>query len=69
MVTGFKNGLILLSPECVTSPGAEEPSLGTESWQQCVCSHKQLPLAGNPATCHYRLVGQKLQIFGFPLLS
>ena len=69
MVTWFKNGLIQLAPECVTSPRVEESSLGTESLQQHVCSHKQLPLAGNPATCHYKLVRQKLQIFGFPLLS
>jgi len=51
----------------VTSPRVEESALGTESWQQHVCSHKQLPLAGNPATCHYKLVPQK--IFGFPLLG
>lgn len=69
MVTWFKNGLIQLSPECVTSPRVGEWSLGTESWQQQACSHKQLPLAGNPATCHYKLVQQKLQIFWFPLLS
>lgn len=69
MVTWFKNGLIQLSPECVTSPGVEESSLGTESWQQHVCSYKQLPLAGNPATRHYKFVWQKLQTFGFPLLS
>lgn len=69
MVTWFKNGLIQLSPECVTSPRVGESSWGTESWQQQVCSHKQLPLAGNPETCHYKLVQQKLQIFWFPLLS
>lgn len=69
MVTRFRNGLSQLSPQRVTSTRVEESSLGTESWQQHVCSHKQLPLAGNPATCCYKLVQQKLQIFGFPLLN